>query len=366
VLEGASDIRPTFMFWTRIQSLGGTFSIVVNCYRNESILVQLNLYESKSSVVIQSSNIQIKPIPLMTWQHITVLSNATVVYSDESDLNAVALLNITRKQNLALVKDCVAITTSEAKGVWIKNLKVFDGPMKTHEVINEMIRNDGVSVFKENLIHYWPMSGENPHVDIAGGHNMTIISNVNSTEDRFDNAQSALLFNGGHAILPPGVYFNPDTGGFTIMLWIRLLSINKVQQVFKVGNGLNKARVKVSINTHRFRCCLQYRCYWVDLDKGLVNRWTHLTCSHYANGKDGEIRMYINGKMITTWIINDKDFQSFKKVERNDNYIGQPHGDDQPENLHAKVNELKIFDRPLSTDQVKRAMYYEPGLVISK
>ncbi len=43
MLEGASDIRPTFMFWTRIQSLGGTFSIVVNCYRNwEGILIEPN------------------------------------------------------------------------------------------------------------------------------------------------------------------------------------------------------------------------------------------------------------------------------------------------------------------------------------
>jgi len=362
VSEGASDVWPTFMFWTRIQSSGGTFSIVVNCHRNESILVQLNLYESGSSVVIQHLNIQIKPIPLMTWQHITVLSNATVVYSDESDLNAVALLNITRKQNLALIKDCVAITTSEAKDVGIKNFKVFDGPMETDEIINEMIRNDGVSVFKENLIHYWPMSGGHPQVDIAGGHNMTIIGNVHSIEDRLGNPQSALLFNGGHAILPPGVYFDPATGGFTIMLWIRLLSFNNIQQVINVGKG----RVRVSINTHRFRCCLQYKCYWVDSDRGLVDKWTHLTCLHYANGKDGEIRMFINGKLITTWIINDRDFQSFKKVQSNENYIGQPHGDDPPQNLHAKVNELKIFDRPLSTDQVKKAMYYEPGLIISK
>ena len=55
--------------------------------------------------------------------------------------------------------------------------------------------------------------------------NLTIKVNCAWTTDRFNKSNSALYFYHGYAQAPPGVYFDPATGGFTIMLWIKLISV---------------------------------------------------------------------------------------------------------------------------------------------
>jgi len=42
------------------------------------------------------------------------------------------------------------------------------------------------------------------------------------------------------ASVPPGVYFDPATGGFTFMAWVKANSYNNWQRIFDFGNGQNE------------------------------------------------------------------------------------------------------------------------------
>ena len=46
----------------------------------------------------------------------------------------------------------------------------------------------------------------------------------------------AMYLNKSYATAPPGVYFNPATGGFTVMALTKLISLNYYQKIFYFGN----------------------------------------------------------------------------------------------------------------------------------
>ncbi len=277
----------------------------------------------------------------------------------------------TKKQNLFVNKYCSVKLNSTLN---LKNLKIFDGLMETDEILSELYRNDGVSFkgiqsFSKGLIHHWPMSGWQKGIDIVGSKNMTYLQKIEKTTDRFDKANSALLFNGGYAFLPPGVYFNPATGGFTVMFWLRLLSFNNTSQgVIAFGNG-NKDTINIRFekkeNMIILETCFDFTCIWIKLGTlldTLVNKWNHYTSVYKVDS--GEVGMYLNGRLIFKGRINDSDTAAFQKVVRTDNYIGTITGYDNFHNLHAKVNDLKIFDQPLKTIQIRKEMNTDAGKMI--
>ena len=59
--------------------------------------------------------------------------------------------------------------------------------------------------------------------DIVGGMDMTIVSNGRLTLDRFNNPNSAVVFNTGYGSVPSGYFFNAQTG-FTVMAWVKPLT----------------------------------------------------------------------------------------------------------------------------------------------
>jgi len=72
---------------------------------------------------------------------------------------------------------------------------------------------------------------------------MSIRANGKLTTDRNGNPNSALCLNSGFASVPPGVYFDPATGGFTFMAWVKVNSYNNWQRIFDFGNGRNNHNV---------------------------------------------------------------------------------------------------------------------------
>ncbi len=71
-------------------------------------------------------------------------------------------------------------------------------------------------------------------IDDIGEKDMTVIMNGKLTNDRNGNPNSAICFSNGFASVPPGVYFDQATGGFTFMAWIQVLSYNNWQRIKKV------------------------------------------------------------------------------------------------------------------------------------
>jgi len=172
-----------------------------------------------------------------------------------------------------------------------------------------------------------------------------------TTTDRFGNADSALLFKGGYAVVPPGVYFDAAIDGFTVMLWLKLLNTNQKaernQTIIEFGNGflidsfslsseMKRNLVSNCISVGSTVACSEY------LD--MANRWIHITIVFLING---ETKLYTDGHLLVSI---ESESQTFEKVVRGSNFIG--YGSNDPEFLFAELNELKIFNRGLSSAEI--------------
>ena len=83
--------------------------------------------------------------------------------------------------------------------------------------------------------------------------------NAEFSNDRFGNPKSALLLNHGHVKVPPGIYFDPATGGFTIMLWIKVLSHKDWLSILDFANGVYVDNILVEFlaDTKKLICSIQ-------------------------------------------------------------------------------------------------------------
>ncbi len=66
---------------------------------------------------------------------------------------------------------------------------------------------------------------------------MKLETNAVLSPDRNGIANKAVCFMKGFASVPPGVYFDQATGGFTFMAWIQVFSYNNWQRIFDFGNA---------------------------------------------------------------------------------------------------------------------------------
>ncbi len=126
---------------------------------------------------------------------------------------------------------------------------------------------------------------------------MTLVTNSALSVDKFGAANSALAMTSGYATLPPGVYFDPGTGGFTIMLWVKIFAFapdGTNTRFIDLSSGSNSDSVRCAfLGTGKIRLVTcQATCYIID-SVGVIqlNQWTHVAAS--VNGSDGYI--YING-----------------------------------------------------------------------
>ncbi len=75
---------------------------------------------------------------------------------------------------------------------------------------------------------------------------MKLETNAVLSPDRNGIANKAVCFMNGFASVPPGVYFDQATGGFTFMAWIQVLSYNNWQRIFDFGNGQNNDNILIA------------------------------------------------------------------------------------------------------------------------
>ncbi len=147
-----------------------------------------------------------------------------------------------------------------------------------------------MKIFK-GLQNLW--SFDNSLKDSISRCDLTIGSNGAPSTDRFGNASSALYFNNGYATAPPGVYFDPSTGGASIMVWFKAVSINVYQRVIDFGIGPNEAIIfsnfgrNPTINIHLNPGNLQT----ISVSSVIANVWVHLTATFTTTSST----IYFNG-----------------------------------------------------------------------
>ena len=146
---------------------------------------------------------------------------------------------------------------------------------------------------------------DGPGIDIVSGNNLINFVNFNfGAYDRKGKMNASIQFNGGYALLPSDVYFDPATGGFTFMLWVKVEKLSDWMRIFDFGN--------VQYNTGKMNTFFVFmlngyigllaKDFWVfNAYPVLLNNWFHLTVSYdlkldtfyfYLNG--GNLKSYKN------------------------------------------------------------------------
>ncbi len=120
--------------------------------------------------------------------------------------------------------------------------------------------------------------------------------------DRKGKINASIQFNGGYALLTSDVYFDPATGGFTFMLWVKVEKVSDWIRIFDFGNsqdnfGLMNSFFVFIANGYIGLVAKDFSINYIF--PVLLNNWFHLTVSYdlklnifyfYMNG--GNLKSY--------------------------------------------------------------------------
>ena len=172
---------------------------------------------------------------------------------------------------------------------------------------------------------------------------MSIKLKSTATAGRFNNLNSALLLEEGFGTIPD-IHFNPE--GFTIMLWIKPLSIINYHQFFDFGNGLGFDNILTQLveTTTSFQL---YESPNGCLSQSLIqlNEWKHVTVVY----SDDVLALYFDA--IEQCSLN----QSYSDVTRTKNFIGSSSFQPGP-SANTIFDEMKIFNRSLTPKEIGEEM----------
>jgi hypothetical protein len=207
-------------------------------------------------------------------------------------------------------------------------------------------------IYPNGLVNYWPIDNGDMR-DYIGQADMIPMINVSHVSDRLNVTQAALYLNSGYCTLPPGVYFNST---FTITIWF--YSKDQAfdgQRVIDCGNGryINNIGFAYYLN-------LQNKSYAfiTSGDLGNKNQTSFVISSiptglyqwvHLAFVFDGSFMfIYVNGVNagVKPSIYQPDD------VIRNKCYIGRSNWYPGDINANAYFDDLKIYNRPLSPQEI--------------
>jgi len=226
----------------------------------------------------------------------------------------------------------------------------------------------------KGLQNYWPFQGTTK--DVTGGKNMTLVTSSALSVDRFGAANSSLAITRGYATVPPGVYFDPSTGGFTIMLWVKMLAFPSSGSSSRfIDLGIRYDLDNFKLGTHD-KQQLRLVVYKGNISKyidsvGLIqlNQWTHIAATVndsnaflYINGiLDGQITgllfclVILKSRFLHSYYIDWLKGIVYNAVQRNLTYIGRglfP----LDSLLNGVIDDLKIFSRGLNQEEIVNEM----------
>lgn len=140
-------------------------------------------------------------------------------------------------------------------------------------------------------------------IDLVNRHDLQIIENAVLADDRNGKSNSAIHFDYGYAYAPAAVYFDPATGGFTLMAWAKFLTIN--DQIYSRIIDFSTEDNQDSVLIYIFEGNLKFFLKSDSIDKPnqiihtpSVNTWFHFAVS--VNYELSEYSMYVDGSNVYT------------------------------------------------------------------
>lgn len=172
--------------------------------------------------------------------------------------------------------------------------------------------------------------------DEAGGANLYGGTNYSFTYDRFCKPYSAIYFNSGYLLAPPGVYF---WGDFTLTAWINVKVNLDYVGILDFGNSSTNNHIVWSILNSEVRAGViinQSLSVSISSTPIKLNTWYHV--AYVVSGTTGYI--YVNGiEKASGQLVAPVN------VQRSLNYIGKS-------NINATYDELKLYKIALSATEI--------------
>jgi len=223
------------------------------------------------------------------------------------------------------------------------------------------------------LVGYYPFNG---NVDDESGNSFNGINKgATLTTDRFDNPNSAYLFNGSSSLIKlPLTTFNSTTIG-TISLWLKVNSFVNSNMIFSVGDSTgtvslngnayslyvgktsgNATQSQKFIHSVDKRLCIdgegEYK-WFSDQSFSFDNNWYHIVVI-----SDGTTtKYYRNGVEVTTMYsepTTEPDGEWIDDLCSNTNYfwIGKSKRVSETIFFNGKIDDIRIYNRVLNQTEI--------------
>ncbi len=213
------------------------------------------------------------------------------------------------------------------------------------------------SISRDFLVLYLPFN--NDVTDSSILKNPILVHNVQLTEDRFGNKNSACLFNGVDSYLQikDSDYLTPCDNKISISLWAK---VNKLGNTFLLYKGSNTIDREYAIGISPDSLfSFQIHNYGFSLDRSGLHadqviqedKWYHIAATW-----DGRLqKIYINGKLVN--IIDLPNF-SINNLD-SDLFVGTYGGDIIKYDFNGVLDDILIFNRVLTDDEILTLFKYK-------
>ena len=230
-------------------------------------------------------------------------------------------------------------------------------------VIFAWYTNTQAQVVEQGLIHYWTF--DKTHIideevgDSVGENIGTIIGKPNLVSGKIGDA---LEFDGNAgnyvSFAPVGALANHS---FTIQAWVNVI-LHAYNIALSQGDAKSANRY-LHLGTHKDTHAFMFRFYGDDQDGGTLklNEWYHLVGAYDRDKK--ESLLYVNGEFVANKAVCEglKADPANSDLEIGANYGRLGRGDW----FHGIIDEVGIYDRVLTADEVKKNYNAEKGLILS-
>ena len=207
--------------------------------------------------------------------------------------------------------------------------------------------------YTNGLVNYWPFYTNVS--DSIGNAHLYDGFNAKLTTDRFDRQASALSLSTGYYKIPTGVYFSGAQ--FSILLWLKVNNFNSWSKIISLSNANSQGFDLVLTESTNGNPILSYHSgnsYGLSIRSNapfIINKWQHFACVFSSPN----VFFYLDGIQSTSSIINSYTFDP-PNVQRNLNFLGRSNSYPNDQDVNADLDEIKIFNRALSLQEIMTEM----------
>ncbi len=304
-----------------------------------SILKNINDFVLDSSYIISSfdSNTNLKCLVrcTKTTECVYAILKQNKCYICKSNLTSFASFTTNGNSLIYQKKQMIQATTIKSETA------AFTTVASTTKMFNP---TDG-------LTNYWTFNGNVN--DVVGNANLYGGVNAELTFDRFGKPNSALNLTNGYYQVPPGVYFNGTQ--FSISAWVKVKNIRSSSRLIDFGflNGGEVVMLALS-NAMNGKPVFYFQSgadsfFGYSQVELSLNQWQHLACVYSFP----YYFIYINGTLVTA-PGSQTTYSSFSinNVVRTSNFVGRSNWNFMDGDADADFDDLKIFNRSLSQQEI--------------